>query len=1118
MRTHALLLSLCLLPACTPADEAPSGSEGATVEIRVSPLTLPDLTEVTYTLTVRAGSETVWTRTVSSSRFGDGAGALSYVGTCDAEQNPNRVQLVIDAIETTSGTLVDGVDFTNPAPAGSPVERSVQCDAMTDVQVTFDLTVARAARQGFFDIGVTFDDIFCSAKLDCLRDGGAGDEPLELLFHPHTGERDQTCVVAFACTAGPDADDTWLHMDDVSIVCDGGVTFTVSPDEGPGNLGPDFPGPPNDTHILYQAAVYRGEEPLAAAKKGYWNLALGLNEDAFAALGPCTIEAAGTATDGDLTDGATPEGAVWPYIRWSRELIDGDGELVATRHASGDGSGVVDVVYTGIEGAEFDASFNPSTGEVHRNFAALIPGAYPAPQSPATLHGHTIDGRFTGYPVAPWEWTGAVPFEAPSADRFYFDYDGTYLYGILEGFTCPEALDSDEGVHIAIGTENGAVGWRMYVTPGGVRSVTRNAVDVTGATTADGAIAFSVSPASPDTAHYMIEFRVPTGPGGFSYQIVGSDAACAVPGQDVIIYGSCPTWGGVWGPLPGQPLAGLPPAGSVVAGGLVVLPGTYPALPTAHVEDVEVPVVYMDDDSISVGIPGWVPPGEITIRVCLGPCVEHTVLVTAGPVDIGQPAVALGGAPDGEFTGGGPGGVWFEWGRAMPAAGSYSRVCSCGWHAGNACTIVDWHGGDFGDHADADKLVVYAGDADGNRLAVVGLPDGSVNAYLNGAPYIGTAGAVTHSYSPWEGDTSLVMEFCLPLPFDEYVLGVTGPCSTGLCDEAQAIDVVAWDGGRYTVQSPTDDPRIIVVGPGDEADNDVYSAATSPGGVGIANVEDFVVRGANLGGTAGTAHFTSDSAGPSGVSWSSTRVSGPIPKYAVAGDFFLRTAGAVDTNTVDIHVTEVAPPTPSCVWLRDNAGATTTGVYSYDADGPGGDPAFDVYCDQDTAGGGWVLIAYWTSGTDRYYTWGDVATRGESMVPYTQDSLSYPVPPVGVVNTYTTQLFVYDQTPLPAAHRWFNTTIGAYVTYPMYEASDYPFSTSGFTGYTPSGSAVTLYPRATGWHATNSMTEPWGLWQSQGLGGLCGGAGTPGQKRCPSLYVPYLYHHDEWSPKFLFAR
>ena len=905
-RTAVTVAWLFLVPGCLRAPEQ-TKPPGAEVVIEVAPLTLPGVTDVTYTLTVVTASETIWTRQVSSSQFGDGAGALSYVGPCDGTVNPNTVQLVVDAIQMVDGALVEGVDFANPAPAGRPLERDITCTPDTDTRVTFDITVARAARQGFFDVGVEFEDIFCSAKLDCVKTTEAGTEPLELLFNPHTNVRERTAVVALACTAGPDAGDTWLHMDDLVVTCAGGQTFSVSPNLGPGNLSPSFPGPPNTADLFFQTAVFRGYEPLAGANKGYWNVALGLNADAFDTLGPCTLHAAATATDGNLTNGATRVGATWPYIEWNVTLVDVDGDLACTSHAHGDGSGVT-TAYTGLSGRDFDASFWPAGGLVFRNHAPDFPGGLTAPSTGPSAFGHTIDGSFTGYPAQDHEWSDITPVAGPDADRFYFDYDGSVLTGILEGFSCPAALDSDEGVHLAISTDNGAVGWQLYVTRGGgVVSAIRNGVDVTASALADAAIDFAVSPNSPGADHYMLELAVPAGWGGFSYRIVGADAGCAVPTGDVIVYGWCSQAGGVEPPPATAPRAGQPPPGPVFSGGWVPLPGHY-AWPPASVAFDGAPVgsYYIEDDTIVVRAVGG--EGPHTVRVCYdsGGCVEHTIIINGGG-GVSQPAVVLdAGEVDGRLTPTG-GGLWFDWARGLPVAGSRSRVCSCGYHGGTPCAVIDWHDGTF---ADADKLIVYGGTADGGRLAIVGSADGSVAAWLDGQPVADVVGAVSESHSPWEGGPSLVMEVCLSLPWTEYNLAVTGPCAEGLCDDDVVVDVTAWGGGRHTLQTAIDEPRIVFMGPG----TDVLAAARSGGVVGDAATNDaFVARGANLGASAGTVHFTGATLA-SGLTWSEAVVTGVLPTTTQDGGAFLRTAGATDTNTVTIDVDEAPTSCPAGTW------------------------------------------------------------------------------------------------------------------------------------------------------------------------------------------------------------
>ncbi|PKN56883.1 MAG: hypothetical protein CVU56_13645, partial [Deltaproteobacteria bacterium HGW-Deltaproteobacteria-14] len=353
--------SLAALGACAGEPLAPPGGR---VAIAVAPLELPGVTDVRYTLTVVADGQTVWTKTLDSSAYGDGGGSLSYVGTCDADADVNEVELVLDGVKVGAAWLDDTTDFANPAPAGDPVTRVAACAADRDTPVTFDLTIARAARQGFFDVAVTFEDIFCSAKLDCEKAGDGGPEPLALLTNPLTGAREQTAVLALACTAGPDAAATFLYMNDVVVTCGDGTTYRVGPDGGPGNLNPAFPGPTNTTDLLFQAAVYRGLEPLADAKKAYWNVALGLNALAYGAHGTCTLTAQATASETALSDGVTPAGVAWPYVTWTVPLVSG-GAVACHHHGFGDGTGV-GVDYSDLDGEPFAVGFAPSLGTTTR--------------------------------------------------------------------------------------------------------------------------------------------------------------------------------------------------------------------------------------------------------------------------------------------------------------------------------------------------------------------------------------------------------------------------------------------------------------------------------------------------------------------------------------------------------------------------------------------------------------------------------------------------------------------------------------------------------------------------------------------------------------------------------
>jgi hypothetical protein len=70
----------------------------------------------------------------------------------------------------------------------------------------------------------------------------------------------------------------------------------------------------------------------------------------------------------------------------------------------------------------------------------------------------------------------------------------------------------------------------------------------------------------------------------------------------------------------------------------------------------------------------------------------------------------------------------------------------------------------------------------------------------------------------------------------------------------------------------------------------------------------------------------------------------------------------VDTTTPPPDV----PPLPTPKDCREamQQGKLTDGVVTIDPDGEGGNPAFDVYCNMTTAGGGWTLV--WSYGFTNY--------------------------------------------------------------------------------------------------------------------------------------------------------
>ena len=336
-----------------------------TLTIDVAALNLAGVGDVVWDLEVVNGAttpETVWQRRLSSSGYGDGAGSASYVGTCDADANPNTVRVwvvgafaaaVTDAGAFNRGSTADAgavtgtpVPFENPTAEGTPLTRDVFCVANSDVAVQFDVALMRPAQQGFFDVAISFNNIFCSAKFDCCDDANANDtcdagEDIALLFTPGAG-RGRTMVLGFACTAGTGGSDaTTLYMDALAFDCtapaDGfEADFTVSPGgaaagnqctagDMAGCAVVSDPAPAEADTYLYQVAVYRGDELLqtggGAAHKAYWNVALGVN----ATIGDCALRTRATADNpNDAFDGfvggAVSDGAVYPYVDWDVAL------------------------------------------------------------------------------------------------------------------------------------------------------------------------------------------------------------------------------------------------------------------------------------------------------------------------------------------------------------------------------------------------------------------------------------------------------------------------------------------------------------------------------------------------------------------------------------------------------------------------------------------------------------------------------------------------------------------------------------------------------------------------------------------------------------------------------
>ncbi|PKN55655.1 MAG: hypothetical protein CVU56_20320 [Deltaproteobacteria bacterium HGW-Deltaproteobacteria-14] len=398
-----------LLPACADggARTDANATAGPTVAIDVAALNLQGVGDVVWDLEVDNGrGDVVWQRRVTSTSHGDSAGSASYVGPCDAEpaaaQNVVKVWVVGvyggDVALADAGTFASGdasavtgtaLPFQNPTGPTTPLTRTVTCAANADAAARFDVALMRPAEQGFFDVAVSFNDTFCSAKFDCCADDAGdgcatdGSEDLDLLFDV-SGQRARTMVLGFACTAGLGADVvTELYMDDLTLDCSApntGVDFaadvTIRPDAATnGNLctaGLDGmtscaprvteSGLDADT-VLFQVATYRGEERLSsggtAAHKVYWNVALGVK----ASISSCRLRTQATADDSANTDdhvsgGVIAAGTVYPYVAWDVDL----GTCGSEALSFGDATAPVTTAYTTTDGGatSFDRSYAPT--------------------------------------------------------------------------------------------------------------------------------------------------------------------------------------------------------------------------------------------------------------------------------------------------------------------------------------------------------------------------------------------------------------------------------------------------------------------------------------------------------------------------------------------------------------------------------------------------------------------------------------------------------------------------------------------------------------------------------------------------------------------------------------
>ena len=295
--SHVRSLFVVGATALVACQKSPIEPTGPRVDIDVAPLSLPGVRGVEYALAVFGAPPsapvfdvdgavvgpgntaiTVWAEpSVTSNRYGNGPGGdLTYIGTCDASVAENWVALALRQIDVGAGNgSYDGAgpfagsgnvlddersaftaspgsadgdpDFDNPCAYDEACVLKFRCAENEDTLVAFNLTIMRDAEQGFFDVAVDFEDVFCSMKIDtCYADGDDADgepDPITLLFGAD-GERVPTAVIAAACTAGP-GEDSVMWMAPLVVTCDDGVRFTIDP-TGDSDVDPVTPGVPGN--------------------------------------------------------------------------------------------------------------------------------------------------------------------------------------------------------------------------------------------------------------------------------------------------------------------------------------------------------------------------------------------------------------------------------------------------------------------------------------------------------------------------------------------------------------------------------------------------------------------------------------------------------------------------------------------------------------------------------------------------------------------------------------------------------------------------------------------------------------------------------------------------------
>jgi hypothetical protein len=436
------------------------------------------------------------TAAICSSRYGNGTGGLTYVAPCDAssaETATHTVTLWLDTVflgnnQTNQATA--GVDYQDPCPDGCQV--TATCRPNADTPVTFNLTILRSANQGFFDIAVNFEDIFCSAKLDTCYGTNPDTDAIRLL-HGTSGDREPTAVLALACTegGGTASNNTYLHTGNVVVTCGTNPTTTTTLDLA------TITRPGNQTAINgLRWAVFHGSESLSGPSgpwnKEYFNVAI-------TGFGPnCSVAWRATASHDEMADLANVDPTSftsYPVITFGPEPVTAAGWLCTQNPLNDDESSVVTVPVacnspaTCIAGpcTTWQAGVSLTCGEgedpcactepeVAWNDLAQLPQGPMTEAAPFTFN---IDGWAQN--ISFWR-TGnddlVRPYTPPATNNGQFgglgDYEG-YTFGWAGTFPYIDILTQNGSTEVSgsatfdfdVPAGNRGAGWRYVVGLGG---------------------------------------------------------------------------------------------------------------------------------------------------------------------------------------------------------------------------------------------------------------------------------------------------------------------------------------------------------------------------------------------------------------------------------------------------------------------------------------------------------------------------------------------------------------------------------------------------------------------------------------------------------------------------